>query len=224
MEARVGIGEAWPVLPPGNLSERMQACLSRLKPTQARNGLEVRVRVRVWVRSLLNCSSNPIATGEAKWTPPSPEFPSCAQLDCRGNGREGVGPGWAGLRNGDGAQSSATLWLGRRSSDERPPAKLDASIIFAPVGALVPAALSALTKGGTVVCGGNHAIQGKPSKSETSSSKVNPTPKATSSEPIRVEHFCSKVRDLRPSGDKIGLFAMDAGKPLLANTSARKGY
>src|SRR5271168_3928457 len=49
MEARVGIGEAKPVLPPGNLSGRVQACLSRLKPTQARNGSEVRVRVRVWV-------------------------------------------------------------------------------------------------------------------------------------------------------------------------------
>jgi hypothetical protein len=108
MEARVGIGEAWPVLPPGNLSGRVQACLSRPKPTQARNGHEVRVWVRVWVRSLINCSSNPIATGQANWTPPRPEFPSCAQLDCWGNGREGIGPGWADLRNGDGAQSSAT--------------------------------------------------------------------------------------------------------------------
>ena len=88
MEARVGIGEAQPVLSPGNLSGRVQACLSRLKPTQVRNGSEVRVRVRVLARSQINCSSNPIATGEAKWTPPSPEFPSCAQLDCRGNGRK----------------------------------------------------------------------------------------------------------------------------------------
>jgi propanol-preferring alcohol dehydrogenase len=37
-----------------------------------------------------------------------------------------------------------------------PPKKLDAAIIFAPVGALVPAALRALAKGGTVVCGGIH--------------------------------------------------------------------
>jgi alcohol dehydrogenase, propanol-preferring len=41
-------------------------------------------------------------------------------------------------------------------SDEMPPAVLDAAIIFAPVGALVPAALRAVRKGGTVVCGGIH--------------------------------------------------------------------
>jgi propanol-preferring alcohol dehydrogenase len=37
-----------------------------------------------------------------------------------------------------------------------PPEKLDAAIIFAPVGALVPAALAAVRKGGRVVCGGIH--------------------------------------------------------------------
>jgi propanol-preferring alcohol dehydrogenase len=37
-----------------------------------------------------------------------------------------------------------------------PPEKLDAAIIFAPVGALVPLALRAVVKGGTVVCGGIH--------------------------------------------------------------------
>ena len=37
-----------------------------------------------------------------------------------------------------------------------PPEKLDAAIIFAPVGALVPVALCALAKGGIVVCGGIH--------------------------------------------------------------------
>lgn len=41
-------------------------------------------------------------------------------------------------------------------SDERPPEELDAAIIFAPAGALVPAALAAVRKGGTVVCGGIH--------------------------------------------------------------------
>ena len=95
MEARVGIGEGWLVLPLGNLFGRVQACLSRLKPTQARNGSEVRVRVRVWGRSLINCSSNPIATGEAKWIPPSPEFPSCSQLGCGETGvkvSDQVGP------------------------------------------------------------------------------------------------------------------------------------
>ena len=38
----------------------------------------------------------------------------------------------------------------------QPPEPLDAAILFAPVGALVPAALAALRKGGRVVCGGIH--------------------------------------------------------------------
>ncbi len=41
-------------------------------------------------------------------------------------------------------------------SDEAPPEELDAAIIFAPVGSLVPVALKAVRKGGTVVCGGIH--------------------------------------------------------------------
>lgn len=45
-------------------------------------------------------------------------------------------------------------WAG--GSDETPPESLDAAIIFAPVGSLVPAALRALERGGTVVCGGIH--------------------------------------------------------------------
>jgi propanol-preferring alcohol dehydrogenase len=52
------------------------------------------------------------------------------------------------------ARSLGVAWAG--GSDQQPPEKLDAAIIFAPVGALVPAALSALVKGGTVVCGGIH--------------------------------------------------------------------
>ncbi len=45
-------------------------------------------------------------------------------------------------------------WTG--GSDEAPPEELDAAIIFAPVGALVPAALRAIHPGGVVVCGGIH--------------------------------------------------------------------
>lgn len=45
-------------------------------------------------------------------------------------------------------------WAG--GSDSAPPALLDAAIIFAPVGALVPLALRTLNKGGTLVCGGIH--------------------------------------------------------------------
>ncbi|MER3445724.1 MAG: alcohol dehydrogenase, partial [Candidatus Dadabacteria bacterium] len=42
------------------------------------------------------------------------------------------------------------------NSTEMPPEELDAAIIFAPVGALIPVALQATAKGGTVVCGGIH--------------------------------------------------------------------
>ena len=52
------------------------------------------------------------------------------------------------------AKGLGAVWVG--SSEERPPEELDAAIIFAPVGALVPAALAAVRKGGTVVCGGIH--------------------------------------------------------------------
>ena len=52
------------------------------------------------------------------------------------------------------AKGLGAVWAG--ASDERPPEELDAAIIFAPVGALVPAALAAVCKGGTVVCGGIH--------------------------------------------------------------------
>jgi alcohol dehydrogenase, propanol-preferring len=52
------------------------------------------------------------------------------------------------------AKELGAVWAG--GSDEMPPKKLDAAIIFASVGALVPAALRALAKGGIVVCGGIH--------------------------------------------------------------------
>jgi alcohol dehydrogenase, propanol-preferring len=52
------------------------------------------------------------------------------------------------------ARGLGAVWAG--GSDESPPEPLDAALIFAPVGALVPAALAATKKGGTVVCGGIH--------------------------------------------------------------------
>ncbi|MEZ5668260.1 MAG: zinc-dependent alcohol dehydrogenase family protein [Alphaproteobacteria bacterium] len=52
------------------------------------------------------------------------------------------------------ARSLGAAWAG--GSDETPPQPLDAAIIFAPVGALVPAALAAVRKGGIVVCAGIH--------------------------------------------------------------------
>jgi propanol-preferring alcohol dehydrogenase len=52
------------------------------------------------------------------------------------------------------ARELGVLWAG--PSTQPPPEPLDSAIIFAPVGALVPAALSAVRKGGTVVCAGIH--------------------------------------------------------------------
>jgi alcohol dehydrogenase, propanol-preferring len=52
------------------------------------------------------------------------------------------------------ARRLGAVWAG--GSDQTPPEQLDAAIIFAPVGALVPPALRAVKKGGRVVCGGIH--------------------------------------------------------------------
>ncbi|HEX9019319.1 MAG TPA: zinc-dependent alcohol dehydrogenase family protein [Anaerolineaceae bacterium] len=66
---------------------------------------------------------------------------------------------YAFTRHGDHDAQQFALQLGAAwagSSDEQPPQALDAALIFAPVGALVPAALRAVRKGGVVVCGGIH--------------------------------------------------------------------
>jgi propanol-preferring alcohol dehydrogenase len=52
------------------------------------------------------------------------------------------------------ARALGAVWAG--ASDEPPPSTLDAAIIFAPVGALVPQALRYVAKGGAVVCAGIH--------------------------------------------------------------------
>ncbi|WP_346296160.1 zinc-dependent alcohol dehydrogenase family protein [Rhodopseudomonas sp. P1] len=66
---------------------------------------------------------------------------------------------YAFTRGGDGAaqdfaRSLGAVWAG--ASEELPPQPLDAAIIYAPVGSLVPAALKAVRKGGRVVCAGIH--------------------------------------------------------------------
>ncbi|HEU4943013.1 MAG TPA: zinc-dependent alcohol dehydrogenase family protein [Gaiellaceae bacterium] len=58
---------------------------------------------------------------------------------------------WAGQ---EFARSLGAEWAG--ASEDRPPEPLDAAIVFAPVGDLVPVALRALAKGGAVVCAGIH--------------------------------------------------------------------
>jgi len=75
--------------------------------------------------------------------------------------------GFAFTRSGDAAAQSfarglGCVWAG--ASDEDPPERLDAAIVFAPDGSLVPRALSLVERGGTVVCAGIHmsAIPGFP--------------------------------------------------------------
>src|SRR5208282_2985585 len=72
---------------------------------------------------------------------------------CRWQGRRV----FAFTRPGDAAGQRFALSLGAEwagGSDQKPPTPLDAAILFAPVGALVPQALAAVRKGGRVVCGG----------------------------------------------------------------------
>ncbi|MFC5269989.1 zinc-binding alcohol dehydrogenase family protein [Adhaeribacter terreus] len=66
---------------------------------------------------------------------------------------------FAFTRDGDIATQKFALNLGATwagNSTDTPPQLLDAAIIFAPVGSLVPKALKDIDKGGTVVCGGIH--------------------------------------------------------------------
>jgi propanol-preferring alcohol dehydrogenase len=66
---------------------------------------------------------------------------------------------YAFTRPGDAAAQAFARTLGASwagGSDEAPPRELDAAILFAPVGALVPKALRDVAKGGTVVCAGIH--------------------------------------------------------------------
>ena len=74
---------------------------------------------------------------------------------CRWQGRDV----YAFTQPGDTTAQTHALSLGARwagSSSDPPPELLDAAILFAPVGALVPAALRAVRKGGRVVCAGIH--------------------------------------------------------------------
>jgi propanol-preferring alcohol dehydrogenase len=74
---------------------------------------------------------------------------------CRWQGRKVCAFTRAGDRAAqDFARSLGADWAG--DSHDAPPELLDAAIIFAPVGELVPAALKAIKKGGRVVCGGIH--------------------------------------------------------------------
>ncbi|TCO40209.1 propanol-preferring alcohol dehydrogenase [Dokdonella fugitiva] len=85
-------------------------------------------------------------------------FGAAAHILCQMAVARGVSV-YAFTRPGDGAtqafaRSLGACWAG--GSDDAPPHPLDATIIFAPVGALVPIALGRVRKGGRVVCAGIH--------------------------------------------------------------------
>jgi propanol-preferring alcohol dehydrogenase len=85
-------------------------------------------------------------------------FGSAAHMICQVAVHEGREV-YAFTRTGDErtrrfARSLGAVWAG--SSEQLPPEELDAALIFAPAGALVPAALKALAPGGSVVCAGIH--------------------------------------------------------------------
>jgi alcohol dehydrogenase, propanol-preferring len=85
-------------------------------------------------------------------------FGSAAHMICQvavHQGREVYAFTRAGDERGQAfAASLGAAWTGE--SSQRPPEELDAAIIFAPAGELVPAALKALAPGGSVVCAGIH--------------------------------------------------------------------
>ncbi|WP_372572461.1 zinc-dependent alcohol dehydrogenase family protein [Ruegeria jejuensis] len=85
-------------------------------------------------------------------------FGAAAHILCQIARHQGISV-YAFTRDGDDAaqdfaRALGAVWAG--SSLQPPPEELDAAIIFAPVGALVPLALKAVRKGGRVVCGGIH--------------------------------------------------------------------
>ena len=85
-------------------------------------------------------------------------FGAAAHIICQVAGHEGRRV-FAFTRAGDDAAQAFARELGAEwagASGDAPPEALDAAIVFAPVGALVPAALRVLAKGGTVVCAGIH--------------------------------------------------------------------
>jgi propanol-preferring alcohol dehydrogenase len=85
-------------------------------------------------------------------------FGAAAHILCQIAVHQGVDT-YAFTRPGDTATQAFARTLGARwagGSDRPSPVALDAAIIFAPVGALIPAALRAVRKGGRVVCGGIH--------------------------------------------------------------------
>jgi propanol-preferring alcohol dehydrogenase len=112
----------------------------------------------------------------------------------------------------DFARTLGAAWAG--ASEEAPPEPLDAAIIFAPVGSLVPVALGATRKAGRVVCAGIHmsdipAFAYRLLWGERSVSSVANLTRADAAEFMQI----AAVLDLRPS---VECFALDAANEALS--------
>jgi propanol-preferring alcohol dehydrogenase len=102
------------------------------------------------------------------------------------------------------ARDLGAVWAG--GSDERPPEELDAAILFAPVGALVPAALAVVRKGGRVVCAGIHMsdIPAFPYSLLWGERSVSSVANLTRDDGLEFMHVAADV-DLRPAVEVFSL-------------------
>ena len=109
------------------------------------------------------------------------------------------------------ARSLGAVWAG--GSDAMPDTALDAAIVFAPVGALVPAALRALARGGTVVCAGIHMsdIPAFPYESLWGERTVRSVANLTRADGARFLDLAPRV----PIRTEVEVFALDNGAEAL---------
>lgn len=118
----------------------------------------------------------------------------------------------------DFARKLGARWAG--SSEDSPPVQLDTAIIFAPVGSLVPAALRAVRKGGTVVCGGIHMsdIPSFPYSLLWGERTLRSVANLTRQDGVEFLALAGKI-GIRPS---VELFPLDRGNEALTRLRAGK--
>ena len=128
---------------------------------------------------------------------------------------------FAFTRDGDSegqefARSLGAEWAG--GSAERPPVELDAAIIFAPVGELVPVALRALRKGGVVVCAGIHMsdIPSFPYELLWEERCLRSVANLTRNDGIEFMHVAPSI----PVETEVNVYALDAANEALADLRA----
>jgi propanol-preferring alcohol dehydrogenase len=125
---------------------------------------------------------------------------------------------FAFTRAGDDASAELALRLGAEwagASEEQPPEPLDAAIIFAPVGALVPLALAAVDRGGVVVCAGIHMsdIPAFPYELLWEERCLRSVANLTRNDGIEFMHVAPSV----PVATEVTVYALDAANEALAD-------